>query len=102
MCTCGNHGSEIVSIVHNKDILELIFNIIIFGITNSFTHCIGMCGSIAMGQSAMRMIAIIKKPTTLEKIISCVAWEYYIGKAITYSLLTFIIIFYVIIVFIKL
>jgi sulfite exporter TauE/SafE len=91
MCECAAGVSQIVSTANNIGTLELILNIIIFGITSSFTHCIGMCGGIAMGQSAMRMMDIIKKPTLLEKIISCIAWEYYIGKAIIYSILTLIV-----------
>lgn len=88
MCECSQKVSEVVSNVGNIDTLELIFNLIIFGITSSFTHCIGMCGGIAMGQSAMRMMAV-NKPTNLGKILTCISWEYYIGKAITYSILTF-------------
>ncbi len=90
MCECSQGVSEIVSSVGSTNTLELIFNLIIFGITSSFTHCIGMCGGIAMGQSAMRMIAV-NKPTNLQKILTCISWEYYIGKAITYSILTFIV-----------
>lgn len=88
MCTCTEGASQIISSINT---FELILNIIIFGITSSFTHCIGMCGGIAMGQSAMRMMNIMSKPTMLDKIISCIAWEYYIGKAITYSILTLIV-----------
>ena len=91
MCDCINNVSEAVSVTDSINILGLLFNIIVFGITSSFTHCIGMCGGIAMGQSAMRMIAV-NKPTTLQKILTCISWEYYIGKAITYSILTFIVI----------
>ena len=90
MCECSQGVSEVVSSVGGTDTLELIFNLIIFGITSSFTHCIGMCGGIAMGQSAMRMMAV-NKPTNLQKILTCISWDYYIGKAITYGILTFIV-----------
>ena len=74
----------------NSSIIQLLLNILLFGTMSSFTHCIGMCGGIAMGQSALRMIES-QNSSTLEKVISCISWEYYIGKAITYMVLTFIV-----------
>jgi sulfite exporter TauE/SafE len=88
MCNCSDSISQLATTVDFVSISQLIFNIVVFGITSSFTHCIGMCGGIAMGQSALRMIESQGKPSRLQKIIASVSWEYYIGKAVTYSLLT--------------
>jgi sulfite exporter TauE/SafE len=90
MCDCAESVSQVVSTTGSIDMLQLIFNVIIFGITSSFTHCIGMCGGIAMGQSAMR-IMMVNKATNLQKIACCISWEYYIGKALTYGILTAIV-----------
>ncbi len=84
MCDCGSSVSQVIS--SDISTLELIFNIIIFGLTSSFTHCIGMCSGIAIGQSATRMIE--RNVSFLQKVLSCISWEYYIGKAMTYTLLT--------------
>lgn len=92
MCDCAESVSQVVSTTGSVDTLQLVFNVIIFGITSSFTHCIGMCGGIAMGQAAVRMM-MVNKPKNLQKIACCISWEYYIGKAITYGILTVIVMF---------
>lgn len=79
---------QVVSI--NDSTVKLLFNILLFGTISSFTHCIGMCGAIAMGQSAIRMIES-QNSSTLSKVMSSISWEYYIGKAIAYMILTFIV-----------
>lgn len=46
-----------------------------------------MCGSIAVSQATSRIIGERRGDKNLRKVVSCIAWEYYLGKGITYSLL---------------
>lgn len=88
MCDCAN---QVVEIASNLSAIELIISMFLFGVSSSFTHCIGMCGAIAISQASMRMMIDNMKPSALRKIACCAAWEYYLGKAITYCFLTFLV-----------
>lgn len=91
MCECQNTAAAVVT---NLDTIALLFNLFMLGITSSFSHCIGMCGAIAMSQASARMISDLpeKNHGNLKKIMCCAALEYYLGKAITYAFLTTIVI----------
>jgi sulfite exporter TauE/SafE len=87
MCECNKAAADIIT---NLDSISLLLNLFILGITSSFSHCIGMCGAIAMSQASSRMISDLpgKNHGNLKKVMCCAAWEYYLGKAITYAALT--------------
>lgn len=74
--------NNIYKMIQSDDFI-IILNLFILGLGSSFSHCIGMCGSIAIAQSGMRMMV-----NNNSKVMSCFAWEYYLGKAITYVILT--------------
>jgi sulfite exporter TauE/SafE len=96
MCDCQNSVVEISAAVQGLEPLTLILNLFLLGITTSFSHCIGMCGSIAMGQATSRIINDLKshKDKNFQKLLCCIAWEYYIGKALTYGALTCIVVLF--------
>ncbi|AEI89452.1 hypothetical protein midi_01176 [Candidatus Midichloria mitochondrii IricVA] len=51
------------------------------GIVGSFTHCIGMCGPIAISQMSMRLMNLPKeKMTQKNKVLCAASIPYYIGK----------------------
>ena len=82
--------TESVSLVLNNSIssIELLVLMFITGLAGSFTHCIGMCGPIALGQMSMRLMHISKDQMNQRNKILCAASiPYYVGKAITYSIL---------------
>ena len=85
MCDCQNHVADVIN--HG-----LILHLFLMGIASSFSHCIGMCGSIAMSQATAKILGSLKRTNQFKKALCAVAWEYYIGKAITYALLTCIMI----------
>jgi len=65
--------------------LIFIVSIILTGVFGSFTHCIGMCGPIAMMQSSMRLMHIKSDAMNQShKIHASLAIPYYLGKATTY------------------
>jgi sulfite exporter TauE/SafE len=58
------------------------------GLAGSFTHCIGMCGPIALGQVSMRLMNIPPgKMSQIDRLKSSAILPYYFGKAITYAIL---------------
>lgn len=66
--------------------LVFITSIILTGIFGSFTHCIGMCGPIAMLQTSMRMMNIdTQSMKQSKKFSAALAMPYYLGKATTYT-----------------
>jgi sulfite exporter TauE/SafE len=91
MCECQNAAAAVAT---NLDSIGLLLNLFVLGITSSFSHCIGMCGAIAMSQASARMISDLpgKNHGNIKKIVCCAAWEYYLGKAITYAILTALVI----------
>ncbi len=67
--------------------LLLLLNVLLTGVSGSFTHCIGMCGPIATNQVSMRLMDI--SPNQMHqssKIKAIIALPYYCGKAMTYAL----------------
>lgn len=67
------------------DAAMLILALFLTGLAGSFTHCIGMCGPIAMGQMSLRLMGL--PPTQMqerEKIKCALLLPYYFGKALTY------------------
>ena len=68
--TCHHsHESQnvFVQYILDSDILgisgiSIICAMFIYGIIGSFTHCIGMCGPIALGQMNMRLMHFYKLP----------------------------------------
>lgn len=76
---------DIAPYIHIGESSAFIVSIIITGVIGSFTHCIGMCGPIAMIQSSMRMMNIdSNKMRQSAKIKAVFATPYYLGKATTY------------------
>jgi sulfite exporter TauE/SafE len=73
MCDCNPSPLPILD-------SSLIIKLFVLGIASSFSHCIGMCGPIALGQTY--------KSLSLGRLKAAFSWEYYLGKALTYSFLT--------------
>ena len=77
-------------IVDIRDI-SVIFALFVYGVVASFTHCVGMCGPIAFGQMNMRLMHLNDtKLTNWHKIQSVLSIPYYVGKALTYGVLSII------------
>src|SRR3954467_6037849 len=90
MHTCHHHHQELIDlgVLSNLDSLALIVTLFLMGLVGSFTHCIGMCGPIAVAQMSLRLINLSdKKVTQKEKLKCAVTVPYYIGKAISYAIL---------------
>jgi sulfite exporter TauE/SafE len=69
-------------------ILAFSLTMFLTGLTSSFTHCIMMCGPIAMTQMSMRLMHLPKEKMNEWSRMQCAfAIPYYLGKATTYSLL---------------
>lgn len=69
----------------------LILTLFLTGIAASFTHCIGMCGPIALSQMSMRLMHLPKEKMYERYKISCaLSLPYYLGKAFTYVILMLI------------
>ena len=70
------------------------FNIVLqsflFGLSGSFTHCIGMCGGIALGQNALRLMSEMGLVSPLKRFLAALSWEYYLGKALSYATLALV------------
>lgn len=70
------------------DPYTLIIDMFVNGLLNSFSHCLMMCGPIAIAQVSIRMMNIpAKKVSEVEKFKAAMILPYYFGKATTYSLL---------------
>lgn len=83
------HDSQLVLNTLDPTYLQLCTTLFFSGLAGSFSHCIWMCGPIAISQMSMRMMLIPNSQMSeLNKIKSAAAAPYYIGKAITYSILT--------------
>ena len=68
--------------------ISVIFALFIYGVIGSFTHCIGMCGPIALGQMNIRLMHLKKEQlNNLNKLNCALSLPYYFGKAITYGIL---------------
>lgn len=69
----------------------VILALFLYGIIGSFTHCIGMCGPIALGQMNMRMMHLKKDQlNNFNKLNCALSLPYYFGKAFTYGILALI------------
>lgn len=81
-----SHTPEILSFLPNEiGIIALMF---ITGLSGSFTHCIGMCGPIAMAQMSMKLMMHSKeKLSEKQKLKDAFLLPYYLGKSITYGLI---------------
>jgi sulfite exporter TauE/SafE len=66
---------------------SVIFQFFLLGCSGSFTHCIGMCGGIAMGQNALRLMNLTGSISPFKRFLAALSWEYYLGKALSYSLI---------------
>ena len=94
--TCHHsHESQnvFVQYILDSDILgisgiSIICAMFIYGIIGSFTHCVGMCGPIALGQMNMRLMHLKKDQLNNFNKFSCaLSLPYYLGKAMTYGIL---------------
>lgn len=80
---------QTVAAVANLDFSSLLWLLFVTGMAGSFTHCIAMCGPIAMAQLNIRLMKLSPAQITeKERIKAAVLLPYYIGKAVTYSVLT--------------
>ncbi len=69
----------------------VILALFVYGIIGSFTHCIGMCGPIALGQMNMRIMHLKKDQlNNFNKLNCALSLPYYFGKAFTYGILALI------------
>ncbi len=69
----------------------LILTMFFTGLASSFTHCIGMCGPIALTQMSMRLMSLPKGKMTERNKLSCAfSFPYYLGKSLTYVVLMLI------------
>lgn len=67
---------------------SLLFDMFITGLIGSFTHCIGMCGPLAIAQVSMRLMNIpANKVNEMERFKAVSIFPYYFGKASTYAIL---------------
>ncbi len=68
---------------------QVIASLFIMGLAGSFTHCIGMCGPIAMSQMSMRLMNLsAEQMQQWHKVRAALALPYYFGKTFSYILLT--------------
>jgi sulfite exporter TauE/SafE len=85
---CCNEDLSIITYFLNDSNIGLILNIFLTGLLGSFTHCIGMCGPIAVSQMSMRLMHLSKKQMSEKNRLLCAASvPYYLGKSIAYSTL---------------
>ena len=83
--------------------LDLLSTMFLTGVTSGLSHCVGMCGPIAISQLNIRLLNK-EHMTGMQKIRCSFAVSYYIGKAITYSILcgtTFFLATYLNFIFLK-
>ncbi|MBS0236615.1 MAG: sulfite exporter TauE/SafE family protein [Proteobacteria bacterium] len=80
---------ELVQGAGAKSALAAIIDLFLMGGSGSFLHCIGMCGPIASAQMSMRLLHLGSMQMQEKyKIKAAAAVPYYMGKALTYALLT--------------
>lgn len=64
----------------------LLLSVFLTGLAASFTHCMGMCGPLAMMQANIRLMNLpYSKTTQFAKIKASLTIPYYLGKAFSYS-----------------
>lgn len=68
--------------------IGMLIAVFLTGLAGSFTHCIGMCGPLAMMQANMRLMnTSYNNMTQLNKLKAAFTLPYYLGKAISYSII---------------
>ncbi|CAK6538086.1 MAG: hypothetical protein IRD7MM_06245 [Candidatus Midichloria mitochondrii] len=86
--SCCNQSIAVIDYGLNYGSLGLLMTMFVTGIVGSFTHCIGMCGPIAISQMSMRLMNLPKeKMTQKNKVLCAASIPYYIGKSFSYALL---------------
>jgi uncharacterized protein len=66
----------------------LLLSVFLTGLAASFTHCMAMCGPLAMMQANIRLMNIPYSQTTqFAKIKAALTLPYYFGKAVSYSVI---------------
>lgn len=66
----------------------LLLSVFLTGFTASFTHCMAMCGPLAMMQANIRLMNLPYSQTTqFAKIKAALTLPYYFGKAVSYSVI---------------
>ena len=87
--SCCSQSITIVQYGLNHGSLGLLLNLFLTGLVGSFTHCIGMCGPIAISQMSMRLMHLSKNQMNQQNKFLCAASiPYYIGKSISYTVLS--------------
>jgi sulfite exporter TauE/SafE len=67
---------------------SIVISLFITGLFGSFTHCIAMCGPFSLSISEMRLMSLGgKNMTQSRKIMALFATPYYLGKAVTYTII---------------
>lgn len=95
MCECHHHTQHAGSMLSTTgfDFLAMgewgiVLALFVTGFLGSFTHCIGMCGPFALSISEMRLMSLGRgKLQQRQKLKALFATPYYLGKAVTYTLL---------------
>ena len=86
--SCCNQSITMIDYGLNHSSFGLLINLFITGLVGSFTHCISMCGPIAIGQMSMRLMHLSKdKMSQQNKFLCAASIPYYIGKSISYVVL---------------
>lgn len=87
MSHCHHHTPDIITFDAMGE-YGIILSLFLIGLSGSFSHCIGMCGPIALSIGNLRMLTCESLPqseSTRFKIAFCL--PYYLGKTCTYSIL---------------
>lgn len=87
MANCHHHTPDVVAYDSFGE-YGIIISLLLIGLSGSFSHCIGMCGPIALSVGNLRMLACESLPKdefSRFKIALCL--PYYFGKALTYAML---------------
>ena len=90
MCDCHTKQQAIETGIYFLQFgnIGLIFTLFITGLVASFTHCIGMCGPIAISQMSIKLMQLPnKKISQYERFKTALIFPYYIGKATSYNIL---------------
>jgi sulfite exporter TauE/SafE len=67
---------------------SIVISLFLTGLLGSFTHCIAMCGPFSLSISEMRLMTLgDKNMTQNRKILALFATPYYLGKAVTYTII---------------
>lgn len=89
-----HHHAETNHLEHYSEIgdFNLLLNLILIALVGSFTHCALMCGPIAGLLSASKMLGLQGKAlNNWARIKASLNFEYILGKALTYSIITLLV-----------